>query len=370
MSYILERTMKMWTVALMMTGMTTLAQANEFSGINDMDVPTAEPGTDPGDLPIINGADAAVADYPMTGGLIAEGKIGGFGGMTFLCSSSLIAPDVVLTAAHCVDIEGMIGVKLDELKFHYIRDADLTAYQLGATAEVPADAGTGSDYVIYPDYVGAQGVQVGLSANHDIALIFLDEAVDHPYAYLPTKDEVSQIVADMNVTIVGWGQQTSSQQPEPGTVQIKQVADSFISEMGETEFKVGEEKEDGRKCHGDSGGPTFATVETEALEDMRIIGVTSHAYDMTDCRETGGVDTKISAYWDWIDEEMRARCADGTRAWCNEEGIISPPMPAEPGDTGDEETPAGGCACDATGGWASSMWAGVLVMALVRRRRS
>ena len=45
--------------------------------------------------------------------------------------------------------------------------------------------------------------------------------------------------------------------------------------MGDTEFKVGEEQADGRKCHGDSGGPTFATVETEALEDMRVIGVTS-----------------------------------------------------------------------------------------------
>lgn len=361
--------MKMWSVALMLTGVTTPAFANEVFGLNDMAPPSVEPGDEPRELPIINGSDAAVADYPMTGGLIAEGKIGGFGGMTFLCSSTLIAPDVVLTAAHCVDIEGMIGIPLDELTFHYIRDPDLTAFQLGSTAEVPADAGSGSDYVVYPDYVGAQGVQVGLSANHDIALIFLDEAVDHPYAYLPTKDEFAQIVTDMDVTIVGWGQQTSSQQPEPGTVQIKQVADSFISEMGETEFKVGEVRDDGRKCHGDSGGPTFATVETEALEDMRIIGVTSHAYDMTDCRETGGVDTKVSAYWDWIDAEMRERCANGTRAWCDEEGIIPPPMPAEPEDTGDGESPAGGCACDATAGWAGGVWAGLVAMALVRRRQ-
>ena len=306
----------------------------------------------------------------MTGGLIAEGKIAGFGGMTFLCSSTLIAPDVVLTAAHCVDIEAMLGgLQLDELKFHYIRDADLTAFQLGASAEVPADAGTGAEYVVYPDYVGAQGVQIGLSENHDIALIFLDTPVDHPYAYLPTKEEFPQIVVDMDVTIVGWGQQTSSQQPEPGTVQVKQVAESYISEMGDTEFKVGEEQADGRKCHGDSGGPTFATVETEALEDMRVIGVTSHAYDMTDCRETGGVDTRVSAYWDWIDAEMRARCEDGTRSWCEVDGIIPPPMPAAPEDTGGEESPAGGCACDASGGLAGSIWAGLVAMALVRRRQ-
>jgi len=317
--------------------------------------------------PIINGSDATVDEYPMTGGLVAEGKIGSLGGMAFLCSSTLIAPDVVLTAGHCVDIESMIGIELDELKFHYIRDFDLTRFSFGSSASVPSDAGTGEDYVVHPEYVGAQGVRTGLSPNHDIALVFLDEVVDHPFAYLPTPDEVEQIIVGLDVAIVGWGQQTSDQNPPPGTVQLKQQADSFIAEIGTTEFKVGEEKEDGRKCHGDSGGPTFAWVETDALEDMRVIGVTSHAYDMTDCRETGGVDTRVSAYLDWIDEEMRSRCQAGTRAWCDQEGIIVPPMP-EAEDTGDGEEVAGGCACDESASL-SGFWLAGLLLAFARRRQ-
>ena len=63
--------------------------------------------------------------------------------------------------------------------------------------------------------------------------------------------------------------------------------------------------------------PPSATTQT-----MRLIGVTSHAYDSTDCAEKGGVDTRVDAFLDWIDAEMRSRCEDGSRSWCEEEGIV------------------------------------------------
>jgi MYXO-CTERM domain-containing protein len=77
-------------------------------------------------------------------------------------------------------------------------------------------------------------------------------------------------------------------------------------------------------------------VETDLAESMRIVGVTSHAYDQTDCKETGGVDTRVDFYLGWIDAEMRARCEDGTRVWCDEPGLV--PVPAkEPEDDGGED---------------------------------
>lgn len=100
---------------------------------------------------------------------------------------------------------------------------------------------------------------------------------------------------------------------------------SFIAEKTAAEFKVGEVVTDVRKCHGDSGGPSFMEVETDSSEKWRIVGVTSHAYDQTDCRSTGGVDTRITAYLDWIDDEMRSRCEDGSRSWCVTPGIPTPP---------------------------------------------
>ena len=221
--------MKLWTVALMLMGSATPALANEIMGLHDGEVSAGEPGDEPGDLPIINGSDAAVADYPMTGGLIAEGKIAGFGGMTFLCSSTLIAPDVVLTAAHCVDIEAMLGgLQLDELKFHYIRDADLTAFQLGASAEGSADAGTGAKVRGVPRLCWCPRRANRFVREPRYCVNLFRYTCGPPYAYLPTKEEFPQIVVDMDVTIVGWGQQTSSQQPEPGTVQVKQVRKLYL----------------------------------------------------------------------------------------------------------------------------------------------
>ena len=113
------------------------------------------------------------------------------------------------------------------------------------------------------------------------------------------------IVEGAIVDIVGWGQQTSDQTPPAGTVGIK-IAGQQIVEVSPYEFKVGELQGDVRKCHGDSGGPTY--IDLGGSDGTRVIGVTSHAYDMTDCRETGGVDTRVDFYLDWIDAEMRSRC--------------------------------------------------------------
>ena len=54
------------------------------------------------------------------------------------------------------------------------------------------------------------------------------------------------------------------------------------------------------------------------------IGVTSHAYDETDCFETGGVDTRVDYYLEWIENEMTSRCTAETRAWCDTPGIVTP----------------------------------------------
>ena len=131
---------------------------------------------------------------------------------------------------------------------------------------------------------------------------------------------------------------------------------------------------------------------------VRLIGVTSHAYDWTDCTETGGVDTRIDYYLDWIDDEMRARCESGERVWCEEEGILGPDYvgSGESGDDpdfpsgsddddiggseGDEEGYSfltslgddgdeGGCSCSAAPRRDALLWLSALVGLIGARRR-
>lgn len=337
--------------------------------------------------PIINGQSADDTVYPATGATIVDAVLdygGGYAYKSVFCSSTLIAPDVVLLAGHCVDETSLTMGYYDLKKFDmgWTRQADLTAWD-GTTynEDWPDDVIMATAWVKHERF-SLYDLQTGIAENFDIALLFLEEAVtDVEPAVVITAEEASQIAQGDAVDVVGWGQQVATsygQTPPKGTYGVKYWGTSVIGEIGIPEFQVGPEKSDVRKCHGDSGGPTFMQVETESPETTRIIGVTSHAYDNSDCDHAGGVDTRVDHYLEWIDSTMRAACDDGTRVWCDEPGILPPPEPVvdPPGDTGladgkgdadgdDDET--GGCGCNSGATSAMALpWVGML---LLRRRR-
>lgn len=301
---------------------------------------------------IILGEDATLQDHPEVGGLLVD-----VGAVALDCTSTLIAPDTVLTAAHCVD-DGVLGAEIANVGWS--RQADLTEWA-GYAKDWPPDTRLAADWVYHPEWSYA-GLGLGLAENHDIALVFLEEpARELPLGWLPTAEEAEQIEDGAEVTIVGWGMRDASDTTSYGT---KQIGVSAISELADYELQVGADGNATRKCHGDSGGPTFLKVESQATVDERVIGVTSHAYDKNDCMEEGGVDTRVDFYLDWIDEEMRSRCEDGSRSWCETPGILPPPIPMS-----DEELLADvrlvGCVSSPGGG----PWALLIGMALLWRRR-
>jgi len=319
---------------------------------------------------ILNGDDPTVEQFQNTGALIADLTVNMFGQTQslrlVLCSSTLIAPDTVLLAAHCIDdnaiTQGMGTVTTK--KYYWSRQADLSYMEGPPSTPLPADAITAKDWIGNESF-DVFTMNVGLSDNHDIALVFLDTPVlDVAPALLPTLEEAPQIVADSLVDVVGWGQQTATsgqQQPPPGTVGIKKWGQRFISGLSAYEMKVGEVQSDVRKCHGDSGGPTFMTITTGSIDPVRVIGVTSHAYDETDCSRTGGVDTRVDYHLAWIEAQMTSRCTAGTRVWCDVPGIPQAAYPEE----------RGGCGCSSSEAPASSLLAALLApLMLLRRRRA
>lgn len=325
--------------------------------------------------PIINGTDASASDYPMAGGILMDGVISlsGFGDQplhSFICSSTLIAPDVVLTAAHCIDEFALtFGFgSVENLDIRWSRQSDLSSWDgSDPNAPWPDDAVAAWDWVAHPNF-NMQEFDIGIAQNDDIALLFLDTAVtDIPHGYLPTNSLGDLLTEGDEVSVVGWGQQSATSQWEsapPGSFAFKQQGISTITELGPNEFQVGYLESDVRKCHGDSGGPTFLEMDNA----LRVIGVTSHAYDDSDCFETGGVDTRVDAYLDWIDAEMSSRCADGTRVWCDVSGIVEPTDGNEQNnqDEVDEEGKLSGCnATNQSAHWSLLM---LSLVALVYRR--
>ena len=281
---------------------------------------------------IINGESATRDDYPQTGGLLIDTTItaGGFSAdiQTFVCSSTLIAPDVVLIAAHCIDPDALTYGYGDLIDTTHVwsRDADLSTYDGSRTGlPWPDDGVVVADTVMHPEW-DLFSLGMGIDTNYDIGLLFLSEPVlDVEAALLPTAAEGALLEEGTEVAVVGWGQQVHVDgwgSPPAGTTMIKQQGISHIAEIGAPEMQVGKEESDVRKCHGDSGGPSFAWVGQDTTQTMRLVGVTSHAYDASDCAETGGVDTRVDFYLEWIDSEMRAACDAGTRVWCDEPGIL------------------------------------------------
>jgi hypothetical protein len=304
-----------------------LAADIDATGSNDEDRRELPVGgaIDPGQLPIINGSPATRNQFPSAGGLIVQADLSGFPLELLMCTSTLIAPDVVLTAGHCVDLQAFLdtygydGLTVTNQVFGWSQDPDLTDYtELGGASDWPEGTAIGSTAIQHPDF-DLLSVRPGLAENHDIALVFLDEPVlDVPFAWLPTAEEGAALATGDPVTIVGWGQQTTS----PTSVGEKIIAESVIGEIANFEVQIGDSPDDGRKCHGDSGGPTYYQVPDSADEDpFRVIGVTSHSFDVTDCDSKGGVDTRVDFYLDWIEAQLTKGCEDGIRSWCDQTGI-------------------------------------------------
>ncbi len=298
-------------------------------------------------LPIINGDPIDSADFESAAALIVHADVQDLGELTNVgCTATLIAPDAVLTAGHCVDPFSITFgfFELNSIEYCVSFKADLSEMTDPAAQgnpDIPDDAVCSSGFVAHPDFSldNLSGAVDGLLEVDDIALVFLEEPItDRDHAYLPDADEAEAIEVDLEVDIVGYGQRDAAPQDPFGTPPdpLRYHAHTFINEVGATEMQIGGDSSTGRKCHGDSGGPTYADIGDTPSLTRRVIGVTSHAYSAAEDCNIGGADTMVHPYLDWIDEALRDACDEGLRTACDEPGILRPPEPASGDDDGDD----------------------------------
>lgn len=257
--------------------------------------------------PIIGGQRSAAGDHLETGVLLSIYDFGGgqkFG--SFACTGTLIAPDVVMTAAHCT-LDFFDG----SVPFHNYFSFALDVSDFGMnTLALPADAIEFHELIPHPMFDINRMPTPGLGNWYDVGIGFLEDSFTTrvPGVVADGQDALLLTVGS-TVAIVGYGQTTATST----NAGIKYQAISFINEINQHEMQIGDAPPtDPQKCHGDSGGPTFIDIADGREPLRRVIGITSRAYDEADCNK-GGIDMRADAYRDWFDQMMRDRCTNSVR---------------------------------------------------------
>ncbi len=245
---------------------------------------------------IIGGVDADIA-YAKQNGIVGVYDQANGG----LCTGSLIAKNVVLTAAHCVNLQF----------------PDKTIIFFGANlTEISKKAQAGdktnirySIKVLRHEHYNPDSKDDNTSSN-DLGLILFEGAAPAEFkvATLATSQWAQSLLPGTEVTLAGYGLNKFKRNPATGrpvisegsgilrkVSQVKVI--SMLPTMEEITF---DQSQGSGACHGDSGGPAYIT--NKKTKKNILVGITSRGTG--DCNETA-VYTAVLGYGKWISEKLK-----------------------------------------------------------------
>ena len=269
------------------------SNSGDSQGISDLS-PVASPGDsrskpDPRDShPIIGGEEVAPGEWPFVVRVDAP---------TSFCTGSLVAPNWVLTAAHCLIDDG--GQVDDPSSISVFLGHD---WDMGVCEHTRDEIGR---VIIHPDYY-----YKGAGFRNDAALVeILQPAPATPVRILTSEEEAWYAPSGSRATTVGWGRTDDGSNPRV----LRQVGipvwtpeDCLRDSLWGSDEVVHERTlcagtEGMGIDSGDSGGPLLVALPDG---DWGQVGISSQGRRAN--RGYPAVYTRTSAIYDWIHEHIDA----------------------------------------------------------------
>ncbi len=223
---------------------------------------------------IVGGHQTNDGDFPWQVALVdthADNPIDGF-----FCGGTLIAPTLVLTAAHCA-----AGATPDDI-------------EVIANRRVLSDTGSGSVIAVEGISINPDSLAPGGVPRHDLSILVLESAVPSaaplPIAALEGGADDGLYAPGVDLTVTGWGMLHDPDEvggaflPDSlHTTTVTRRSDLACSETYGAQFDAVDMLCAGGAatdtCYGDSGGglvaPTGASPDPAAPADWKLVGIVS-----------------------------------------------------------------------------------------------